>query len=188
MESIPAWLTDWLAASTMPSEGKEAVAAAWRLEPARAVRPSPYNATVLVPSPKNGKLYEAESRTAERAWFWTWEYDDAVLGWVPQPAAPSIVLEYADASGRKIHHAHTCDALLVEADAAYLVDLKTEDDLVRGAERYPGRYTRVSGEGWRCPPLEAAAAPWGLKARLLSDAQVPRTLVRNLEFLRAYYR
>lgn len=190
MKAVPSWLADWLAASDLPEEGKKAVAAAWELEPARAVRPSPYNSTVLVPTPKNGKLYEAESRTVERAWFWLWEHDEVVLGWVPQPAAPSITLEYQSAKGRRIRHAHTPDALLVEPDAAYLVDLKTEDALVRGAERYPGRYIReATGDGgWRCPPLEDAAAPWGLKARILSDAQIPRILLRNLEFLRAYFR
>lgn len=190
MYELPAWLTHWLEDADLVDEGRRAIADAWRLEPARPVRATPYNAPVMVPSPKNGKLYEAESRTVERAWFWIWEYDARVLGWVPQPAAPVLHLEYVNKDGRRISHNHVADALLIEPDGAYLVDLKTEQALVGGAEAYPGLYVRrpLAEGGWQCPPLEAAAAPWGLKVRILSDAQLPQVLLRNLEFLRPYYR
>lgn len=154
--------------------------------PVRRVRSSAKNVAVRYPSRKMGVVIQAESHRNELAFVYRMEYDDEVLEYYDQPSV--IKLEYQAKNGRKVGVLHTPDFFVLRADAAGWEECKTETDLQTLAERMPQRYVWDSARGWRCPPGERYAEPYGLYYQVRSSAEIDWVFQRNLIFLQDYLR
>src|SRR5439155_14856549 len=65
---------------------------------------------------------------------------------------------------------------------------KTEDDLLRLAERCPNRYVFGEDGQWRCPPGEAHAKAFELYYRVRSSRGINWVYQRNIQYLEDYLR
>lgn len=100
-------------------------------------------------------------------------------------------LTFREASGRKRAFNYCPDFFFLGEGRAELVECHFENTLLRATDpanprAQPWRYVCVKPGSWRCPPGEEAAAEMGLGYRVFSSAEIPRTLVSNLEFLSDY--
>jgi putative transposase len=156
--------------------------------PSRRVGSGGNNVPVRYPSRKMGVIIQAESRTVEFAGVYLMEHDPAVLEFWDQP--PSISLSYAaklkNGGTRNIGVLHTPDYFVIREDALGWEEWKTEEELLRFANKGSDRYIRGENGQWRCPPGEAVAAPLGFYYRVRSSAEIHGTFQRNLRFL-SYY-
>jgi transposase InsO family protein len=154
--------------------------------PVRRVRSSAKNVAVRYPSRKMGMVIQAESHRNELAFVYEMEYDDEVLEYYDQPSV--IKLSYQAKNGRNVGVLHTPDFFVLRADGAGWEECKTEADLHHLAEQMPQRYVWDKQGGWRCPPGEQYAAPYGLSYRIRSSAEINWIFQRNLIFLQDYLR
>jgi len=161
--------------------------------PSRLVRGGRGNVHARVPSQKMGVTIQSESRTAEKPGIRIfYEYDDMlednpdapVIEYYDQPE--KIVLKYPSVSGRQVTAWHTPDFFVIREDGATWEEWKTEEELVRLAQKQPARYQKDEHGTWRCPPGETYASAFGLQYRLRSNAEIDWTLFSNLEFLHDY--
>jgi putative transposase len=153
-------------------------------EPSRRVGSRGRSVAGRFPSDKMGRTVQFESHTVELAGIWQYEHDPHVLEFYDQPVP--IKLNYASAAGRPLGVVHTPDFFVLRSDGAGWEEWKTEAELVRLAERAPGRYRRGNADGWSCPPGDAVARPLGLSYRLRSDAEIDPIVYANLRFLDDY--
>src|SRR5260370_1506724 len=85
------------------------------------------------------------------------EHEPTVFAFYDQP--PPIKLQYQAKNGRPVGVLHTPDYFFIRADALGWEEWKTEEDLVRLAEKMPHRYRQGEHATWHCPPREHVAAP-----------------------------
>jgi putative transposase len=152
-------------------------------DPSRRVGSRGRSVAGRFPSDKMGRTVQFESHTVELAGIWQYEHDPDVVEFYDQPVP--IKLNYASAAGRPLGVVHTPDFFVLRSGGAGWEEWKTEAELVRLAERAPGRYRR-EGDGWSCPPGEAVARPLGLSYRVRSDAEIDPVVYTNLRFLDDY--
>lgn len=155
-------------------------------QPSRRVRGMVGNVTVRYPSKKMGLTIQAESHKTELAGIYEMEYDPATLEYYDQP--PPIKLKYQSKGGRAISFLYTPDFFVIETQAIGWVEWKTEEELLRLAERMPQRYQLDDLGAWRCPPAEEYASEFGFFFRVCSSAQINWIFQRNLRFLEDYLR
>lgn len=155
-------------------------------EPSRAVRSGRGSVSGRYPSRKMGVTIQFESHKNELAWVHIFEHDDDVIEFYDQP--PAIKLEYEAGNGRRLGVLHTPDFFVLRGDSAGWEECKTEEQLIKLAEKSPNRYYKDEDGVWRCPPGEAVARPLGLYYRLRSSTDINWTFQRNVEFLDDYYR
>ena len=134
-------------------------------QPARQVGGGSRNVSGRYPSRKMGFTIQFESHRVELAGIYEMEHDHSVLEFYDQP--PSIKLDYFSAAGRRLTVMHTPDFFLIRQDAAGWEEWKTEEELVRLAQRNPHRYLLEGGL------LEMSA---GRGIRSLAGAVLPRAL------------
>lgn len=154
--------------------------------PARRVRSSARNVSVRYPSQKMGRIIQAESHRNELAGVYEMEYDENVLEYYDQP--PPIKLTYPSKADRTVGVLHTADYFVIRQASAGWEEWKTEEELTKLVERMPHRYIRDAEQGWRCPPGERYAVPFGLYYRVRSSAEIDWVYQRNLLFLEDYLR
>jgi transposase InsO family protein len=154
--------------------------------PSRRVRSAAGNVSVRYPSRKMGVTIQAESHRNELAGIYQKEHDPATLEYYDQP--PPIKLLYQAPNGRRVGVLHTPDYFVLRTDGVGWEEWKTEDELLRLRETMPHRYRRDEAGGWRCPPGERYAEPFGLFYRVRSSAGIDWVLQRNLLFLEDYLR
>jgi len=70
--------------------------------------------------------------------------------WRSKP--PSICLRHPTTKGRQMVVMHTPDYFVIRQDKAGWEEWKTEEDLVRLAQKSPHRWRLENGKFWRCPP------------------------------------
>jgi putative transposase len=121
--------------------------------PSRRVGGGGRNVPVRYTSRKMGVTIQAESHKNEFAGVYEMEHDPAVLEYYDQP--PSITLHYQAKNGRAIGVLHTPDYFVIRSDSAGWEEWKTEEDLLRLADKMPHRYFRGEGGQWHCPPGNA---------------------------------
>ncbi|WP_164976294.1 Mu transposase C-terminal domain-containing protein [Oleiharenicola lentus] len=114
------------------------------------------------------------------------ENDHSVIEYYDQPVTLKLV--YLDADGRKVGCFTTPDFAVAEAECAYFVEAKTEEDLRKLAEEKPNRYVRQQDGSWRCPPGEEAAAGFGMGYRIVVADLLSSELTRNIIYLEDYSR
>ncbi|WP_254446954.1 Tn7 transposase TnsA N-terminal domain-containing protein, partial [Dolichospermum sp. UHCC 0259] len=87
-----------------------------------------------------------ESHTVELWAIYQMEHDPEVLEYYDQP--PPFKIQYHNKTGRKIGHYHTPDFFVLRTDCAVWEEWKTETELKRLAEKYPGRYQKTADGKW----------------------------------------
>ncbi len=154
--------------------------------PTRRVGSGRKNVPVIYTSRKMGVTIQAESYKNELAGVYEMEHDPTVFAFYDQP--PPIKLQYQTQNGRPVGVLHTPDYFVIRDDALGWEEWKTEEDLVRLAEKMPHRYVHGEDGTWHCPPGEQVAAPLGFYYRVRSSAEIHWVFQRNLRFLSSYLR
>jgi putative transposase len=139
-------------------------------DPARRVGGGRRNVSGCYPSRKMGVTIQFESHRVELAGIYEMEHDDSVEEFYDQP--PSFRLDYVSAEGRHLGVRHTPDFFVIRQDTAGWEEWKTEEELVRLAEKSPHRYQLENGNHWRCPPGEEYAHLLGLYYRVRSSGEI----------------
>jgi putative transposase len=153
--------------------------------PDRHVGGGRQNVSGRYPSKKMGVVIQFESHRVELARIYELEHDPEVLEYWDQP--PSFKLEYKSAQGKQVVAVHTPDYFVLRVDSAGWEECKTEDELLRWAEKSPHRICRDDG-AWHCPPGEAYAQRFGLTYSVRSSRDINWVYQRNIQFLEDYLR
>lgn len=138
------------------------------------------------PSQKMGVTIQFEAHRTELVLIHHFENAVEVLEYYDQPITLKLV--YLDANGRKVGCHTTPDFAVAEAECAYFVEAKTEEDMRKLAEEKPNRYVRQQDGSWRCPPGEEAAAKFGMGYRIVVADRLSSELTRNIIYLEDYSR
>ena len=154
--------------------------------PSRRVGGGRQNVSGRYPSKKMGVTIQFESHRVELAGIYEMEHDGDTLEYYDQP--PAICLRYPSAKGRQLVVMHTPDFFVLRQDKAGWEEWKTEEDLVRLAQKSPHRYRLENGNSWRCPPGEEHAKVFGLYYRVRSSREINWVFQRNMQFLEDYLR
>jgi hypothetical protein len=133
-----------------------------------------------------GVTIQFESHRVELAGIYEMEHDPLVLEYFDQP--PSIKLDYASATGKRMGVIHTPDFFVIRDREAGWEEWKTEEELLRLAEQTPNRYCVEAESHWRCPPGADYAERLGLYYRVRSSAEIDWVFQRNIQFLEDYLR
>lgn len=175
----------WTAANELSPEVITLCREVMTSDPVRRPASGARNVSGRYPSRKMGVTIGWESHTVELAAIYLMERDRSVLAYYEQPLR--LRLDYHRADGRRVVVDYTPDFLVFLTDGPELHEWKTEEQLVRLAERQPTRYERTP-EGWISRPAQTAAARLGLRFRIRSSAELNRQLVRNLALLADHLR
>lgn len=169
----------------VPPKGRELVLRARAEAPVRRVKSQGGNVITLLSSRKMGREIRTESRHIEFATAVDKEYEPKVIEYYAQPCLLKLEL-IDDATGEIRNIQHTPDYLVITQDAITLEEWKSEDKLVRLAERYPYRYQRASDGQWYAPQIERQLANIGIRYRVCSNAMLPGKRIENLLHLADY--
>src|SRR5260370_4585195 len=116
-----------------------------------------------------GGSSQCERRGGEVAGILELEHNDDVVEYYDQP--PSIKLDYFAADGKRLGVLHTPDFFVVRAGSAGWEECKTEEELIRLADRNPNRYCRDE-RTWICPPGKQYAERLGLYYRVRPSGDI----------------
>ena len=153
--------------------------------PARHVGGGRQNVSGRYPSKKMGVVIQFESHRVELARIYELEHDPEVLEYWDQP--PSFKLEYKSAQGKRVVALHTPDYFVMRVDGAGWEECKTEEELLRRAEKSPHQFLQ-DDDAWHCPPGEAYAQKFGLTYSVRSSRDINWVYQRNIQFLEDYFR
>jgi len=182
----PEELTAWYERLNLSPEASSVIDRVRSSEPARRVGGGRGNVSGRYPSRKMGVTIQFESHRVELAGIYEMEHDDSVEEFYDQP--PSIKLDYLSAEGRHLGVMHTPDFFVIRQDTAGWEEWKTEEELVRLAQKSPHRYRLENDNCWRCPPGEEHARSLGLYYRVRSSGEINWVFQRNMQFLEDYLR
>jgi len=154
--------------------------------PARRVGGGRSNVSGRYPSRKMGVTIQFESHRVELAGIYEMEHDPDVLEFFDQPI--TIKLDYESLGGRRVGVMHTPDFFVIRTRNAGWEEWKTEDELLRLAERCPNRYVLSEDGHWRCPPGETQAKIFELYYRVRSSRGINWVYQRNIQYLEDYLR
>ena len=162
----PEALEAWCNGIGVPSHSRALIDRIRASDPARRVGGGRSNVSGRYPSRKMGVTIQFESHRVELAGIYEMEHDAEVLEFYDQPI--QIKLDYEAAGGKRLGVLHTPDFFVIRRTAAGWEEWKTEEELLRLAERSPKRYRAAEGGQWHCPPGEACAQRfWFLLSRPL---------------------
>ena len=174
----------WCARLGLSTEARALIDHVRTAPPSRRVRAAARNVAGRFPSRKMGVTIQFESHHVELPAIYLMEHDPEVLEFYDQP--PSIKLKYRGGRGRSLGVIHTADFFILRSDGAGWEEWKQKEELVRLAERMPGRYVRQD-DGWHCSPGKEYAEVFGLFYRVRSSAEIDWTFQRNLRLLGDYF-
>ena len=140
----------WFQRLAIPAQTRSIIDCIRSSGPSRHVGGGRSNVSGRYPSRKMGVTIQFESHRVELAGVYEMEHDAGVLEYFDQP--PSIKLDYASATGKRIGVLHTPDFFVIRDRDAGWEEWKTEEELQRLAERNPNRYCAGAEGRWRCPP------------------------------------
>src|SRR5262249_17970464 len=149
----------WAKRMALSEEALSVVAHVRCSDPARRVGGGRSNVSGRYPSRKMGVTIQFESHRVELPFIYELEHDDGVLEYYDQ--SPPIRLDYCSADGKRLRVSHIADFFVIRTNRAGWEESKTEEELIRLAERNPNRYRRDE-HGWICPPGRAYAERFGL--------------------------
>jgi putative transposase len=182
----PEQLAAWYERLNLSLEARSVIDRVRSSGPARRVGGGRRNVSGRYPSRKMGVTIQFESHRVELAGIYEMEHDDSVEEFYDQP--PSIRLDYLSAAGRHLGVMHTPDFFVIRRDTAGWEEWKTEEELVRLAQKSPHRYRLENGNRWRCPPGEEYADSLGLYYCVRSSGEINWVFQRNMQFLEDYLR
>jgi putative transposase len=167
----------------MPESGRTQVRKARALGPVRPLQRRTDTVRTRYVSQKMGRALLAESRTVELAAIVWHEHRASTLEMWPQPFRVDLMLQGKSGQYRG---AHTPDILIIEDDAIYLEEWREEERLRKLATERPKEFVQDADGAWHFISAEAYFAPLGLRHRLRTASELPKTLIANLDFLRHY--
>lgn len=177
-------LQQYFMRQNIPPIGRKVVTAIRAADPVRRVGGGTHNVATRFASQKMGCVIQAESHKGELPAVYCWEHDPQTFEFYDQPSR--VKLTYQTVAGRRVCHLSTPDYFLIQENWMGWTECKPEEDLVKSYESGNQRYVPDGAGGWRCPPGEEFAAPFGLSFRVRSSRETNWILVRNLEFLSEY--
>ena len=127
----------WVKRTSLSDQARSVVAHIRTSQPARRVGGGRGNVVGRYPSRKMGVTIQFESHRVELPAILELEHNDDVLEYYDQP--PSIKLDYSSADGKRLGVLHTPDFFVVREDSAGWEECKTEEELIRLADRNPNR-------------------------------------------------
>lgn len=134
----PEVLEAWCNGIGVPSHSRALIDRIRASDPARRVGGGRSNVSGRYPSRKMGVTIQFESHRVELAGIYEMEHDAEVLEFYDQPI--QIKLDYEAAGGKRLGVLHTPDFFVIRRTAAGWEEWKTEEELLRLAERSPNRY------------------------------------------------
>lgn len=152
-------------------------------EPSRRVKSGTQNVSGFYPSKKMGVTIQFESRMVELAAIYEKEHDPDVLEYYDQP--PSFPLKY-QINGKTHGHRYTPDYFVIETGWIGWEEWKTEEEMIKLAEKYPHRFSLNEDGVWISPPAEEYAKRKGLSFRIRTSRGIDWTYQRNIRFLEDY--
>jgi putative transposase len=177
----------WCEKLKLSEQARSLIATLRSSDPHRRVRSSRGgNISGRYPSRKMGVIIQFESHKNELPHIHQREHDHAVLEYYDQPSP--IKLDYENANGKRVSFWHTPDFFALQKNVAGWEECKTDEDLVRLAERDPARYCQDEDGVWRSPVGERYAEPFGFYYRVCPSSEINWTYQRNLEYLEDYFR
>lgn len=162
-------LTDLFDRLSTPRKGRELILRARMAAPVREVQSRGGNVVTMLSSRKMGREIRTESRHIEFAAAVDHEFQSEVLEYYAQPCKLNLEL-VDDATGEIRDIVHFPDFLVITKDGFTLQEWKSEQKLIRLAEKYPYRYTRDSDGLWRAIQIERQLAEMGIRYRVCSEA------------------
>jgi putative transposase len=154
--------------------------------PARTVRSGPKNRSGDYASHKMGLTIQYESGHYELAFIRMWERDKEVLEYWDQPL--TIKIFYVRKDGKNHAVFYTPDYFVIWNSKAGFVEVKTESALAELAKDQPGRYVRGEDGRWYSPPCERYAAEYELGYWIVTEVDLDRTYLCNIDFLEQFFR
>ncbi len=176
----------WCYQQQLTAQSKDLIATIRAAPPSRRVQGRASNVSGVYPSRKMGQTIQFESHTVELWAIYQMEHDPEVLEFYDQP--PPFKIQYQNKTGRKIGHYHTPDFFVLRTTGAVWEEWKTETELKKLAEKYPGRYQKTTDGHWHCPPGVAHAQTFGLKYQVRTNIELHPIFTQNLMFLEDYFR
>lgn len=159
-------------------------------QPARATRGwAGSNVCVRYPSSKMERTIQSESHRVEFPFVLSeceFPRDDEVIEYWDQPT--TLRLRYKNKNGRMVTVSHTPDFFLIHPDRAGFVECKAEQTLLQLVNEKPNKFAIDAAGIWHCLPAEEEAAKYGFYYRVFSNAEIDRTLSRNVTFLEDFFR
>jgi len=168
----------------IPVIGRYVVDAIRASEPGRRVGRGALNVATRFASRKMGCVIQAESHKCELPALYLWEHDPDTYEFYDQP--PKVKLTYLNGGGKRVSPLSTPDYFLIQKNWMGWVECKTEEELQQSYDGGSERFIPDGKGGWRCPPGEAYAEPYGLGFRVYSSKETNWIVIRNLEFLAEY--
>lgn len=154
-------------------------------DPSRLVKSGPRHVSSWFASRKMGRTVQAESRTAELASLWTWEFDPQTYEFWDQPQPLTLPIVRSD--GRKTNQAKRADFLLLQENFVGWVECKTRDWLEANKADGDVNFVCEADGRWRYLPGEKAAHAWGMGYVVrVADENNP-VLIGNLSMLDEFF-
>lgn len=139
------------------------------------------NVLVDLASKKMGHTVQLESLTVEAAYAQMLEISTRCVGYWSQPT--KIPVTCTDRDGVKRTRWVTFDFLVLETDGVLLVECKTEKEAIKLSMETPGRFARDAQGRWTSPEVEESLKEYGIKAVIVTTAELNPTLLRNYSLL-----
>lgn len=159
--------------------------------PVRLVRGGRNNVRGRYPSRLMGVTIQFESHKCELPIIYKLEYPQKysreyidVREYYDQPY--KFTLEYVNEKGRKAWTTYTPDLFVISDTSLEFIECKTEEDLRLLAKKKPWMYKLGKDVQWHCPPAEKALNAFGFSHRIISSAEIDRTLYNNVLFIEDY--
>lgn len=131
-----------------------------------------------------GFVLEAEAFNTEYAAFEELENDDGIYEFYSQPCR--LRIDYTNSNGKLVHPEITPDIFVIGKDSLFLVECKTEQDLLTLAQAQPNRFSVDEHGKWRSPPAETAAQKLGCQFLIRSSNDNNWIALENYEFFCDY--
>lgn len=179
-------LTDLFDRLGTPRKGRELILRARMAAPVREVQSRGANVVTMLSSRKMARDIWTESRNIEFAAAVDHEFQSEVLEYYAQPCKLNLEL-VDDATGEIRDIVHFPDFLVITKDGFTLQEWKSEQRLIRLAERYPYRYQQDSDGRWGSIQIERQLAELGIRYRVCSDTTMPGIRVENYLHLADYF-
>lgn len=139
------------------------------------------NLIVDFASRKMGHSMGLESLTVEAGYGTMLEIPLPCVGFWSQPKSVPVPSTGCDGISRRIWR--TFDFLVIYPDRVELVECKTEAELIALSLENPQRFSRNEEGQWISPEAEAALKCYGIKSKVVSDADLNPKLLRNYTVL-----
>ena len=175
----------------LPQPAIEIVTKIRNSPPVRLVRGGKNNVRGRYPSRRMGVTIQFESHTCELPIIYKLEYPQVyyreyinVREYYDQPYR--FTLEYENEKGRKAWSTYTPDFCVISDTLIEFIECKTEEELRILAKKKPWMYRLGKDGQWHCPPAEKALEAYGFRHKIISSAEIDRTLYNNILFLEDY--